>query len=455
MDKTLNKHIAQWLWSERFNHAPKWQKVLLAIARYVYVLVDDLVKGQLNMRAMGLVYTSLLSIVPLMAVSFSVLKAFGMHNKQLEPVLLQFLEPMGDKGVNITAQIIGFIDNVKISVLGTLGIVLLLYTAISLIHKIESTFNYVWRLQESRSFGRRFTDYGSVMLIGPLLVFSAIGLSASILGGSLVKEASQIEVVAWSVALLTKSLPYLMIIGAFTFFYIFIPNTKVKLHAGIIAGLVSGAMWQSLGWAFGSFVVKATDSSTYAIYSGFAILVLFMLWMYISWMILLIGGSVAFYIQHPEYVVSTRREGGMSGKQQERLALQMMALITKRQYDGESPLSAEQFVRRLGSQIQGVQTVLAALSDEGLIQSTNDDVVCYLPRSPMETTSVKSVLDAIRKANAMPSLNQRSEADTLSGVSEVEDAIESAIERAVGNISIKQMALSLNQENDLDSSKEI
>jgi len=439
-DKTLNPFIAARLWSEQAANRPAWQHKIIVALRYLYVLIDDLAKGQLTMRAMSLVYTSLLSIVPLMAVSFSVLKAFGMHNKQLEPFLLKALEAFGDKGVEITATIIGFIDNVKISVLGTVGIALLLYTAISLIQKIEGSFNYVWRLQQHRSIGRRFTDYGSVMLIGPLLVFSAIGMSASVLGGAFVREASQFELIAWAVGVFTKSLPYLMIIGAFSFFYMFIPNTKVKLRAGIIAGIASGILWQTVGWLFGSIVVKATDSSTYAIYSGFALLVLFMIWMYISWVILLIGGSLAFYVQHPEYVVPTRREGGMSAQQQERLALQIMALITQRQYAEKNPMGAEQFVRRLGSQIQGVQMVLRALLDAGLIEETNHDVVRYLPKVAMEATSVLSVLNAVRSANAMPPLYRHS-TQAVEGVLATEQRIQQAINGALDNMSVKDMAL--------------
>ncbi len=441
MDKTLNRFIADQLWSERVVQRPLWQRKLIMALRYLYVLADDLASGQLTMRAMSLVFTSLLSLVPLMAVSFSLLKAFGMHNKELEPVLLKLLEPMGEQGLEITEKIIGFIDNVKISLLGTVGIALLLWTAISLIHKIESSFNYVWRLQQPRSLGRRFADYGSVMLIGPLLVFSAIGMSASVLGGAFVKEASQFEIIAWAVALLTKSLPYLMIIAAFSFFYMFIPNTRVKLRAGLVAGLVSGVVWQTVGWLFGATVVKATGNSTYAIYSGFAILILFMLWMYISWVILLMGGSLAFYVQHPEYIVPTRREGGMSAEQQDRLALQIMALITRRQYQGESPMTAEQFVRSAGVQIQGVQAVLHALLRAGLIEATHDDEPGYLPKVPMETTQVKTVLAAVRRSNAMPPLYRRSQRSHLPGVSDVEQRIEQAISQALAEMSVKDMAL--------------
>lgn len=440
-ESTLNPALARWLWSEQLARLPAWKRRFVSVLRYAYVVIDDLAQGQLTMRAMSLVYTSLLSLVPLMAVSFSVLKAFGVHNKQLEPLMLQFLAPMGEQGVQITDQVIGFIENVKIGVLGTVGIVLLFYTAISLIQKIESSFNYVWRLQHSRTMGRRFTDYGSVMLIGPLLVFTAIGISAKVLGGAYVQQASQFEVVAWLVGVVTRAMPYLMIIAAFSFFYIFIPNTKVKLRAGIIAGVVSGFLWQSIGWGFGKIIVSATGSSTYAIYSGFAILILFMMWMYISWLILLIGGSIAFYVQHPEYVVPTRREGGMSNIQKERLALQIMLVIARRHYQGKKPVNANTLVQRLRVQIQAIMQVLNALKEARLIVENNADPSGYLPNVPLEETNIKQVLDAARSADEMPRIFHH-RPQPVPGVKELEKTVDSALETVLGGLTIKQLALS-------------
>ncbi|MGM0563533.1 MAG: YihY/virulence factor BrkB family protein [Pseudomonadota bacterium] len=438
-EKTLNPKLAEWLWDEKHLDDSRAKRWLLVFLRYLYVLTDDFLSGQLTMRAMGLVYTTLLSIVPLMAVSFSVLKAFGVHNKQLEPLMMQFLAPMGEQGAEITEKIIGFIDNIKIGVLGIFGVVLLFYIAISLIQKIESTFNYLWRLNESRSLGRRFTDYGSVMLIGPLLVFSAIGMSAKVLSGSYVQSIAEYALIGDLIDFATKSLPYLMIMAAFAFFYIFIPNTRVKLRAGILAGVIAGFLWQSLGWAFGSFIVKSTGSPTYAVYSGFAILILFMMWIYISWLIVLIGGSIAFYIQHPEYVVPVGRGGGLSNRQRERLALQIMALIAENHYRGDRPLDANQFVSRLKVQIQGVQQVLEALEEAHLIEENGENPPQYLPRVPLEATPAWRVVEVIREIGAMPPLFHRGPSP-VGRVNEMTDRLESAQQEALENISIKDLA---------------
>ncbi|MBD2859299.1 YihY/virulence factor BrkB family protein [Spongiibacter sp. KMU-158] len=442
MDKTLNKYVAAHLWSESVADYPYWRQRVYAVLRYVYVMLDDMAKGELTLRAMSLVYTTLLSLVPLLAVSFSVLKAFGMHNRELEPIMLQFLAPMGDKGVEITQQVIGFIDNVKISVLGTFGIALLFYTAISLIQKIESTFNFIWRLEQHRSIGRRVADYGSVMLIGPLLVFSALGLSATVLSGALVQQATeQLPFLAHLVNFATKMAPYLMIIAAFTFFYMFIPNTRVTLKAGVIGGMVSGVLFQSVGWGFGSIVVSASGSGTYAIYSSFALLILFMMWMYISWLILLVGSSVAFYVQHPEYVVPAKRDGGLSIEQQEQLALRLMALMGQRFYQGRPPLTASGYQLFLRTQIQGVGLVLKALERAGLVTEDAEEPSRYLPNAPLETMPVKKVLDAVRKYGTTSLLPYRRKRFSTVDVGGVQLAIENAVEQAIGKITVKEMAL--------------
>mgnify|MGYP000185415632 FL=1 len=442
MEKTLNRFVAESLWSPEVANYSPWRRRCVHILRYVYVVLDDLAKGELTLRAMSLVYTTLLSLVPMLAVSFSVLKAFGMHNKQLEPIMLQFLAPMGEQGVEITQKIIGFIDNVKIGVLGTFGIALLFYTAISLIQKIEGTFNYIWRLEQHRSIGRRFADYGSVMLIGPLLVFSAIGLSASVLSGRAVQEASEyLPFVTHVVSLLTTAAPYIMIIAAFTFFYMFIPNTRVTFRAGAMAGLVSGVLFQSLGWGFGSVVVSASDSGTYAIYSGFAILILFMMWMYISWLILLVGSSVAFYVQHPEYVVPSKRSGDMSIRQQEDLALNIMAVLAQRYYEGRRPMSASDYVLRLRVQIQGVTRVLRALTRAGLITENSDDPPRYLPNAPLEKVRLQEVLEAVRNEGGEGFVSAVRPRRAVTGVEAVRKNIDDAVSSVLAETSVKDMAL--------------
>jgi len=314
------------LWQEVSEQSHTIWRWLINTLRFSSIMVRELATGELNLRAMSLVFTTLLSLVPLIAVAFSVLKAFGVHN-QIEPVLLSVLEPLGDKGIEITANIIGFVQNVKVGVLGSVGVAMLFYTIIALVQKIENAFNFVWRVKRPRTLARRFTDYLSVVMIGPVLVFTALGLAATALNHNVVQQLQAIEPFGTLILFATKSIPYLMIISAFTFLYKFIPNTQVKLLPALIGATVAGVMWVSVGVVFAKFV--ASSSSYTAIYSSFAILFFFMIWLYLAWLILLVGSQVAFYLQHPNLVRVGGQSNRLSPRLREKEGLWLMTVIAR------------------------------------------------------------------------------------------------------------------------------
>ena len=174
-----SKQIERYIWSYNASDASARYSFWRHFLQIVVMVGRDLVLGMITLRAMSLVYTTILSMVPLMAVSISVLKGFGIRG-QLEPVLTNLLEPLGAQSAELSARIVGFVENMQIGVLGALGIGLLIYTSISLILKIETSFNHIWHLHSSRSLMQRFSDYLSVILVGPVLVFSAVGITASL-----------------------------------------------------------------------------------------------------------------------------------------------------------------------------------------------------------------------------------------------------------------------------------
>jgi membrane protein len=357
------------------------------------VVLRDVAFGQLTLRAMSLVYTTLLSIVPLLALSFSVLKAFGVHN-QIEPALARFLAPLGERGNEVTAQIIQFIGNMNVGVLGSLGLGLLLYTAISLVQKIEISFNYIWHVPEPRSFGTRFSSYLSVLLVGPLLVFSALGLTAAATSIGVVKGLLAIEPFGRLAAEVGKLVPYALIVGLFFFIYIFIPNTRVRWTSALGGALVGGVAWQTAGWAFASFV--ATSAQYTAIYSGFAIVILFMIWIYVSWLILLIGASVSFYIQHGEYIIARAGEPALSSRMRERLALLVMQRVAERHAEGGAPLSLEELVHDIGVPSYSIRQVLDLMTARGILVPTRSEPCTWVPMHELSATSAWQVIEAVR-----------------------------------------------------------
>ncbi|NKB58608.1 MAG: YihY family inner membrane protein [Alphaproteobacteria bacterium] len=397
---TASLHRA--IWEVDIRTLPRWQAILLGVVRIGHAVIRSVIGEQLTLRAMSLVYTTLLSLVPLLAISFSVLKGFGVHN-QIEPLLLGVLEPLGDKGVEITTEIIGFVENIKVGVLGFVGFALLFYTVVSLMQKIERAFNHTWHISRERSLGQQFRDYLSVIIIGPALVFAAVGIMASLLNTAVVEMLSAIHPFGFLIKSGAKLAPYVMIVGAFTFIYMFIPNTRVRLRSALIGGLIAGILWNATGWIFASFVVNSAQYA--AIYSTFATLIMFLIWLYLGWLILLIGASISFHDQHPEYVTATRREMRLSNRVREKLALLIAYLIGESYYRNAPGWTADGLAQRLGTPMDATEAVLSALEARDLLVRTSAEPAAFLPARPLETTLVADVLHAARVADEDGHLN--------------------------------------------------
>ena len=171
----LHRKFEHWLFDLPEAVGGKPLRWLAFPLRYLYALLRDLARGDIGLRAMSLVYSTLFAIVPVVAVAFSVLKAFGYH-RELEPVLFEFLRPLGEQGYSLTASIMGFVENVQGTLLGTIGFVFLLYTVISTIQKTEEALNFTWHVERPRSLGRRVSEYLVVMLVGPAVAVLALSL---------------------------------------------------------------------------------------------------------------------------------------------------------------------------------------------------------------------------------------------------------------------------------------
>src|SRR5688572_9211929 len=260
---------------DELTRVKRWCHAALKIAVMVWQdFFDNLVK----LQAMALAFKTLLSLAPLLAVLFSILKAFGVHSR-MEPVLAEALAPLGDKGREITAYLIGFVDKMSAGALGSVGLVTLFITVLSLMGSIEEAFNHIWRVKSPRKLARRFSDYLSAILVGPVLIFAAVTITATLQNNAIVQALLSLQALGVVILALLRLVPYLTLWGAFTFVYMFIPNTRVRLRSALVGGLVAAILWQTVGWGFAVFVASSTRY--YVIYSSFAILLLFLLWLHV------------------------------------------------------------------------------------------------------------------------------------------------------------------------------
>jgi len=425
------------VWDTPLDALPTWRARLIRLARLLAVLARDFVSGELTLRAMSLVYTTLLSLVPLLALSFSVLKAFGIHN-QIEPILHNFLAPLGPKSDEITARIVQFVERMNVGVLGSVGVALLVYTAISLVQKLERSFNYIWHIGETRGIGERFSRYLSVLLIGPLLVFSAVGITAVVVNLDWVQRLLAVEPLGKLYALLSRVVPYMLVIAAFSFIYVFIPNTNVRLRAALIGGIAGGLLWQTGGWAFAHFVATSTRYS--AIYSSFAILLLFMIWLYLSWLMLLFGSSLSFYLQHPEYVLQQGGEPRLSNRMRETVALMVMSLVAGRHREGLPACNITEIAHHLHVPEPSLEPVLKALIEHNVLARTADTPIGYLPVRELSTLKVSELLDIVRRADEERYLDETALV-AFAPVADAMERVQRGMHDALANLSVADLAL--------------
>ncbi|MGB5398200.1 MAG: YihY/virulence factor BrkB family protein [Gammaproteobacteria bacterium] len=423
------------IWQKNLSSLPRWQSLGILLLRILQAVVRDLKEGLLTLRAMSLVYTTLLSLVPLLAVSFSVLKGFGVHN-QIEPVLLSMLAPLGEKGTEITGIIIGFVDNIKVGVLGFLGLGLLIYTVISLIQKIERAFNFTWRITTYRSIAQRFSDYLSVIMVGPVLIFTAIGVTATVTHSEFMTSLVSIEPLGFAINAIGKLVPYILVIVAFTFIYVLIPNTKVQIKSALVGGIIAGILWETTGWLFASFVANSTNYT--AVYSSFAILMVFMIWLYLSWLILLTGASIAFYHQHPERISNRLKDLRMSCRLREKTALMAMYLIAKSFHENKPAWDQERLAKTIDIATEALALVIDALVEADLITVSGKDGDRYIPSHSLENIRIKTILDTVRAAEESDFLKPEG---IKSGktVEQLIKNLDDSLERTLGDMSLRDL----------------
>ncbi len=345
----------------------------------------------LNLHAMGLVYATLLSLVPLLAVSFSVLKAFGAQYR-LEPLLARMLEPLGPQAGDVTQRVVDFVSRMNIGVLGALGVAGLFYTAVSLIGKVEAALNDIWNVRRSRGLPRKFSDYLSVLLVGPVLVFAAFAIIASLRSSWLVQRLLQVtRMEAVTVFVAGRIVPLLLLAAAFTFLYRFLPYTRVRLSAAVTGALAAAVLWQLSGTVFTALVAGSTTYA--AIYSTFAVLILSLIWLQVAWLIVLIGAQVAYVHQHPSSYAAARRRHGVRFR--DGIGLMALVEIARRHQAGMAAYTVDDVAALTGAPLANLEELVDDFVARGILARAVEPPGLILAR-PAEQLLVVDLLDAIR-----------------------------------------------------------
>jgi membrane protein len=388
----ISQLAKQDFWTTDLMTVPFFQRLGIQTIRLATAVGMEFRHRLLDARAAALVFTTLLSLVPFLAVMFSVLKAFGVHHV-IEPFLAEALEPLGPKSREVTATIIGFVDNIKIGVLGIAGIAGLFYTTYSLIDKIEQALNAIWQVKQGRTWERKFADYLSAVLVGPVVVVSAFGLMASLQNHTVVQRLLELEPFGTLFVLTGELVPFVLLCAVFTFFYKVIPNTHVQLRSALIGGLCAAILWVLAGEAFAKFVAVSARYS--AIYSSFAVLMLFLLWLYAGWMIVLIGAQFSFFHQYPTAYLSRLLWEQGTHVFREQLALRVLRALGRHYTNGDPPVGLLELAAELNVPLSLIEEQVEQLVQSGLVGRLQEPGGISLIKAP-DLISIKEVLETVR-----------------------------------------------------------
>ena len=381
------KFLLGTLWELELATLGRARRSLYHALRVACMVFRGFLTDRCLLRASALSYLALLSLVPLLAVAFSILTALGVQNILEEEFLPAITAPPAQE---ILRYAIDFTRNVNANALGLLGVGALILTAITVLGNVERAFNDIWGVKRPRNFFRKFTDYLSVLIVGPLLAALALTFTASLQSNYVVKTLG----LTWLMNKLLDVVPYLFLWLMLTSVYSFLPNTKVRFRAALTGGVVAGTLWQIAQWGYVKFQVAAGYRAVYASFAQFPI---FLVWVYICWVIILFGAEISFACQN---VQTYRLEGhapSASFAAKETLALRAAIAISSAFHSGERIPSAEELSASWSVSIRLLNAVLAQLEARGLLSRMSGDTLRYQPAKVLAKISVNDVLEAIRQ----------------------------------------------------------
>jgi membrane protein len=312
-------------------------------------------------RASALTFTTILSIVPLLAVAFSISKGFGLQNAEF---FRDFLMGVSAGRTEVVDKILQYIGNTNVKTLGWMGVGALLITVFTTVGNVERAFNTIWAVKKGRTSWRKFTDFFSIIVICPLVVLIAASFTVAVQKTDVVHAFVSNPAYDWFEKLLLKGISLSLVWLGFTFAYAFIPNTRVKLKAAAIGGVVAGTMWQTAQWAYINWQIGFTKYN--AIYGSFAQLPLFLIWLYISWVLVLLGAEISFAAQRVHAYVRRGLSEGLSPLSRQKAAVLALAHLAVRFQAGLPPQTLAETSQALRLPEDVVGGVLELLVQPGM-----------------------------------------------------------------------------------------
>ena len=362
---------------------------------FIRLLISELTAKRVFDSAAALTYSTILAIVPIMAVVFAVARGFG-YSKYIETWFRDMLTSQPQAAEIIIGFVNSYLVHTKSGIILGLGLVFMLWTVLMLVSNIEKTFNDIWQVKKPRSLFRTFTDYIAMLFLVPIIIVVMAGIS--IFMATIADNLDQYVVISSVAHFLIDLSPYILLSGAFFALYVFMPNTKVHLRSAILPAILAGT---AMHWLQFFYIHSQIWVSSYnAIYGSFAALPLFMLWVQFSWIICLVGAELTYTMQNLEESAFMSDAKSMSHRYRMMLSALLLSLICKRFAEGRKPYTALELKLETNIPIRVTSELLYDMTQAHLILETyttdekGDDPV-YLPAESLDNLSVGTMIDRL------------------------------------------------------------
>ena len=381
------------LWiADEEKYSPLLRNVI-KIIRIITFSTEQFNNNRIVVRASALTYSTLLSIIPILAILFAIARGFG-FDSIIEGLFRNNLSK--HQAELVITWINSYLQHARSGIFIGIGIAMLLWTILILTDNIERSFNTIWQVKRPRSVFRKITDYFSMILLLPLLIVFSSGLS--IFMTTMLTEMETFTLLAPIVKFLIRLLPYAIIWAMFIGLFVFIPNTKVKISHAIIPGILAGSAFQLFQYIYINSQIWV--SSYNAIYGSFAAIPMFLLWTQISWCICLFGAEMNYVSQNLESFKYGKEAKNISRRYHDFFCTVILSQICKRFEKGEIPYTAEEISRENKIPIRLTKDILYELQDlkliyEGVREKEKGEDVCYLPGMDINNLSIGVMLNMI------------------------------------------------------------
>jgi membrane protein len=361
--------------------------------------VREFIENRIVNKASALTYNTLLSFIPLLAILFAIARGLGFASL-MESQFRSGLEGQSQAAEIILGLIDSYLAHAKSGVFIGVGLVMLLWTIISLTNNIERTFNSIWQVKKPRSFYRKITDYLSVLLLLPVFIVLSGGITIFL--STLARSTEEFVVLAPLVKTLVRLLPFALSWIAFTALYVFIPNTRVRLRVAVVPGLLASIAFQGLQYLYIGSQIWVSRYN--AIYGSFAAIPMFLLWTQLAWEICLYGAQLCYVAQNLNNFAFSKETAHISRRYHDFLCLLIMSRICQRFERNEAPYTAETLSEEHKIPIRLTKKILYELQDVRLLRETpsdaDEDTIAYLPATDLQQLNVALLLRRLNVAGS-------------------------------------------------------